>query len=147
MQQERLLRDIRKSEGYRQMPYRDSLGKWTCGTGHLLSPEDAAVMDRLTDKETHETQLMQDIANAIKIATDFAGDKWDVLTEAQEEVLTEMAFQLGNRLHQFKNMRAAMLDDDRDKMFAEMTNSLWARQTPARLKHAINKWSSDDGLT
>ena len=147
MQQERLLRDIRKSEGYRQMPYRDSLGKWTNGTGHLLSPEDAAVMDRLTDKEIHETQLMQDIANAIKIATDFAGDKWDVLTEAQEEVLTEMAFQLGNRLHQFKNMRVHMLNDAREKMYAEMTNSLWARQTPARLEHAVNKWSIDDGPT
>ena len=147
MQQERLLKDIRKSEGYRQMPYRDSLGKWTNGTGHLLSPEDAAVMDRLTDKEIHETQLMQDIANAIKIATDFAGDKWDDLTEAQEEVLTEMAFQLGNRLHQFKNMRVHMRNDAREKMYAEMTNSLWARQTPARLEHAVNKWSIDDGPT
>ena len=81
--------------------------------------------------------------NATLIAKAYADDMWPRLTDAQREVLIEMGFQLGNRIFKFRNMLAAIIDEDPVRVCGEMRDSLWYRQTTNRVEDLIKKWGMD----
>tara|TARA_R110000772_G_scaffold23112_2_gene62122 strand:+ start:70 stop:555 length:486 start_codon:yes stop_codon:yes gene_type:complete len=58
---------------------------------------------------------------------------WDELPQEMQHVLVNMAFQMGQRgLSNFKNMKAAIEEQDFAKTAVEMMDSRWASQTPER---------------
>ena len=58
---------------------------------------------------------------------------WDELPQEMQHVLVNMAFQMGQRgLSNFKNMKAAIEEQDFAKAAIEMMDSRWASQTPER---------------
>ncbi len=126
MNLEHLKNRLRANEGYSKDPYKDHLGNWTIGYGHLI--------EWITDRDLHESWLDSDIASAIKIAHTFAGESWDSLTDTRREVLVEMGFQLGSRLLKFVNFRGAVREGDHARAVTEMLDSKWAEQTPNRAK-------------
>lgn len=142
MNLQRLSDRIRRHEGYRATPYRDSLGLWTVGYGRLvekmLIPEGirtvGQLLDFLSELPTHEQWFQEDIADSIKIAHSFTSGMLESLSELRQEVIIEMAYQLGNNLHGFVNFRRAVLTDDHETAADEMINSRWAVQTPERAR-------------
>ena len=140
MNHNRLIESVKHHEGYRVEPYKDTLGKWTVGYGHLIHDE---YVRTFCNPDQHEKWLDDDIAGAMRRAEDYAHNKWGGLTDAQREVLIEMAFQLGNRIFGFKNLRQGIEDDDPVKVVAEMRDSEWWKQTTTRVEDAIKKWGSE----
>jgi GH24 family phage-related lysozyme (muramidase) len=141
----RLHASIRRHEGYRAEPYRDTRGFWTVGFGHLIHHRDlrqyaphrtlGELLNALSDTDAHERWFREDVARAESDAVRYIGPAWHVLTDARREVLTEMAFQLGGRtLNQFVRLREAIIARNWVRAEAEMLASRWHDQTPRRAK-------------
>ena len=148
MDQARLIASIKAHEGYREAPYRDSLGYWTIGYGHLLEdeliPSDRAsvgsLLDWITDPSTHEEWLEADVNDAHELAMRWLGFMWNNLNQVRKEVVTEMAFQMGTRLTEFKKFRAAIMDGEWEMAVTEMLDSKWAEQTPNRATNLAERF-------
>lgn len=136
---------IKLDEGYRPIPYQDSLGLWTVGWGHLLEDEIVGrawanssfgnLMNWLCDVNTHETWFQEDLDQAKRDAAKFAAGFWDDLTVGRREVLIQMAFQLGySRLRMFVKFREGLIAGDWQMAHDEMLNSRWHTQTKARVE-------------
>ncbi len=150
MNHDRLLESVKRHEGYRDEPYRDHLGNWTVGVGHLIHNMQLSalvnfrtlgdLLNWIADRETHEHWLRSDLLQAESDARRYIGDAWDSLSDARREVLVEMAFQLGGeRLGKFQKLREAILARTWVRAEAEMLDSLWARQTPKRAKELASR--------
>ena len=116
---------LRRDEGTRLKPYRDSVGKLTIGTGRNL--DDVGVSQ-------DESDLM--LANDIKHATIAleANFPWAMdLDEVRKGALLNMTFNMGVRgLAQFHNFLAKMQAKDFSGAATDMLESLWAKQVGAR---------------
>lgn len=129
-------------EGYREKPYRDTLGYPTVAGGIKIGPKGAALSNytftvprRVGDvwKEVFventitEMQLRPAIISALKGCND-----------ARRDVLISMAYQMGvPGLAGFKNTLAMVSEGNFDGASRGMLNSLWAKQTPERAqRHA-----------
>ena len=123
---EALTARVAAEEGFRGREYRDSRGRPTIGYGTLLpltEAEGRALLDaRLNDN-----------------ADTFVA-KWppfDRMPVEVREVLLDMSFQLGPAgVLGFKDMLAALAWDDWGAAANAALASKWARETPARAKHA-----------
>jgi lysozyme len=140
-----LKESIRKHEGYRRFPYLDSEALLTVGTGHLLHHTEiprglqtlGQLYDWMTDPARHAQWLVEDVNQAISIATTWLGPKFTQLTDTRQRVIAEMAFQLGDGLYGFENMKAAILDDNHDRAADEGLRSRWSQQTPTRARELM----------
>lgn len=158
MNRPRLERSVKLHEGYRSAPYRDTLDFWTVGYGTLidrlrlteLPDEIETVGDLLTwlhDDRHHHDWLQRDLDAAIGAAQRFAGRLWPTLTTDQQEVLAEMAYQLGSDgLWKFARMRRALRSADFEQVRAEMLASRWARQTPTRARTLADRMYRPPGI-
>lgn len=131
-----LLRDeIKRDEGLRLKPYRDTLGHWTIGYGHLLG---RIVPERMRDgisKAFAETLLADDLLIAVDMAHSMCGHKgieWRELSDARQRAFCNMAFNLGGRLATFHKMWERVEIEDWDGVAWEMLDSKWARQVGDR---------------
>ena len=128
-----LLQELRRDEGLRLTAYKDSLGYWTIGVGHLLGSR-----ARMTDISIDEAEalLIGDVEEAVALVDDLfqAVTFLKYFRGARYRALVNMAFNLGSKLRQFKNFRAAVLKEDWTRASAEMLNSLWAKQVGVRAK-------------
>ncbi len=142
-----LVLKIRQEEGYSKTPYRDTENVLTIGVGtnieHMALPQGVVTMgevwDWITDPGNHEMWLQKRIDDAIEDAENYVGAAWSGLSDARQRTLAEMAYQLGGEgLKAFVKLRQAILQDDWREASAQITNSLAARQTPARWRrHAV----------
>ena len=135
MNLERLLKSVKKHEGYRNNVYLDTLGKRTVGVGHLCVEdfwED--------DKEYEESFLMEilqkDLQEAIRGAKELMEEHGCAdIDERAEEILIEMVFQLGmTGVSKFRNMWKCLSELNYLGASFEMLDSRWAKQTPNRAK-------------
>jgi lysozyme len=133
MNMERLLKSVKKHEGYRNKVYLDTLGKRTIGVGHLC------VEDFWEDDKEYEEKFLMDILeadlqNAIKGAKDLMSENGCMdMDEVAEEIIIEMIFQLGKTgVSKFKNMWKALSALEYSTAASEMLDSRWAKQTPNR---------------
>ena len=135
---ERLKRQIKEHEGVRKKAYKDSLGNWTIGVGHLIKLPDEHNLLQVSLADVHVDQLfLIDLNQAIDDARKFI-DANDVPEEIFE-VVVNMAFNLGlTKLLQFKKFQKALKEKDFIKASEEMLNSRWARQLPNRSQELAN---------
>ena len=124
-----LISSIESNEGFRNMPYQDTLGYPTIGYGTKLpiSKKEAELLleDRLFALIT-ELQLKEPFIKGLPVVI--------------QEVLYEMAYQLGvNGLLEFKKMLEACEQRNWNNMIKEMKDSKWYKQTPHRVNKLISK--------
>ena len=162
----RLVENIKISEGFREYPYKDSLGKDTVGYGTLLpltvAEVEMVMRERfaislkgindggiifqglifpLTKSEAEyilQFRLNQKISAILE-------EKPIILRFPQEkqEVIFEMIYQLGTRgVLNFKMMWLALEDFHFQEASQEMLLSRWATQTPKRAEKLANQMKS-----
>jgi len=117
---------IKKHEGKRNKPYKDTVGKLTIGYGRNL--DDVGLSDAECDY-----LFANDYARAEQMARSFY--VYEFLNEARQGVLVEMCFQMGRAgVARFKRFLEAAQRKDWDAAALEMLDSTWAKQTPGRAK-------------
>ena len=125
---------ITRHEGIRRCVYEDQYGNPTIGVGHKLHKPVPA--DLCWGIAKIAAVLALDIEHARGNAIhDLGEEAWSRTPPAQQDVLTEMAFQLGGTgLMRFKKMLAAVRSADFETASEELLDSRLARQTPKRAK-------------
>lgn len=121
----KLIEQLKRHEGFRGTPYKDTVGKLTIGYGRNLD-------DRgITPKEA-EKLLKNDISSS-KSAL-FHKIPWVMrLDEVRQEALINMTYNMGiYGLMGFKNMLTALQYGDYNRVYKEALNSKWAKQVGKR---------------
>ena len=119
------IEDIKKHEGFRQFPYRDTVGKLTIGYGFNLDDVGLSV-------EESELILADRVA---AISADLAAtyDYYPSLPKEAKAVLIDMQYNLGKvGLSKFKRMHEAFRDGAYLHAATEMLDSRWAVQVGRR---------------
>lgn len=126
-----LIAELRRDEGVRHSPYKDTLGIDTVGVGHNLKAHPLCLIYPLTDAEVDHI-LATDLVDV------FAGlyehlPWWEDLTQARQRVLVNMAFNMGIAgLMTFKNTLAAIQNAHYQIAADGMLKSKWAGQVGQR---------------
>lgn len=117
-----LIENIKKSEGFVDHVYQDSLGIDTIGYGTKMP---------LTEKEC---ELL--LVHRLDKLKDEIFDKKSItilLPEKRQDVIFEMCYQMGVRgVLNFKKMWKAIEAGDYNEASKQMLDSKWANQTPQR---------------
>lgn len=117
--------DLKRDEGLRLKPYRDTVGKLTIGYGRNL--DDVGI----TEDEA-EYMLEGDIEHVLE-QLDRTLPWWNDLNESRKRALVNMAFNLGiGGLLKFKKMLAALKAGDYEHAAVEALDSRWAKQVGQR---------------
>lgn len=125
-------------EGNKLKPYRCPSGKLTIGIGHNL--EDKG----LTPKQVNMI-YEDDVAEVLKSAINVLGRAYTELSSERKCVILSMIFQMGEGgFGAFKKMIVALQAKDFDTAAAEMLNSKWAKQTPARASRLANMMRTNE---
>lgn len=125
---------IKREEGCRLHAYPDPLTggePYTIGWGHTGDDVEA---DSIWTQEKADLTFDTDLAGCV---SDLDSNLlwWDELNEPRMAVLLSMVFQMGiGRVLKFRNALQAMEAGDWPEAAAEMLDSSWAAQTPARAK-------------
>ena len=137
---------LRLREGYREEVYLDTLDKPTCGTGHLLSPEENAqyAVGDTIDTAVLDRWLEEDSEKAWNAA---AQQLQDLNIEKPEFIvaLGSVNFQLGTQwMNKFPSAYKALQNKDYDEAIRQVSTgsgkdgqSRWMEQTPVRVKDFI----------
>ena len=130
-----LLSLIKKHEGLRLHPYKDSVGKSTIGWGRNL--EDKGI----TQAEA-ELLLSNDVHDAEDDARALLGDGvFELLTDTRKAVMVNMAFNLGlTRLRKFVIMLKAIKEGRNLDVATAMLSSKWAEQVGVRATELARLW-------
>ena len=124
-----LIDDLEGDEGLRLHAYQDSVGVWTIGWGHT-GPEVKPGLT-WTVEEAHAA-LLADIAHAEQQLDDRL-PWWRKLSDVRQDVIVEMAFNLGvGGLLTFDHMLAAVQAGEWRRAASLMLLSKWARQVGHR---------------
>lgn len=133
-----MLEMLEQEEGFRQFVYDDATGKPllpgmvakghpTVGIGRALD------VNGITKAEAR--YLCENDIGRCEGDLDRNLRWWRELTEARQQVLCSMVFQLGwPKVSQFVKFRAALIRNDWPGAAQEMRESAWAQQTPARVE-------------
>lgn len=120
------LRDlVTKYEGLRLKPYRDTVGKLTIGVGRNIEDIGVSMPEAMF-------MLSNDLARVQQECLD--NFTWlKSLNQARQDVICSMVFNMGLRgFNEFKELVAALKNQDYEKAAEEMLNSKWSTQVPAR---------------
>ena len=132
-----IVRHLSAEEGLRTEPYKDHLGYWTLGIGHLIDRRKGGALPSwvrsfpITEDEA-ELLLKDDI---FPIEEELAHKLpwWDRLTPVRQAVLISMAFQMGvSGLLKFRRTLETIGRGEYHLAAAQMLESKWARQTAGR---------------
>jgi lysozyme len=125
MNAEKLAAQLAIDEGRRPRIYTDTVGKVTGGVGRNLT-------DRAFSDDEIDLMLKNDIA-IVESDLDHKLPWWRTMTEARQNVLANMCFNLGiDRLLGFINTLAMMKAGQYDSAASGMLQSKWATQVGAR---------------
>ena len=128
---EMIIKDLKRDEGFRSKPYKDTVGKLTIGYGRNL--DDVGISKR----EALEL-LRYDVFVANKELLSFPW--YDDLTSCRKRALLNMMYNLGfTKFRKFKKMIAAFEDEDYSLAAEEALDSKWAkRDVGARAQRIAN---------
>lgn len=148
----RLKSQITADEGCKYHIYKDTEGKLTCGIGHLITIEDAefGLPEKTPVSAWRVIEFFDiDLDSAIKKCQSIFPE-FDSMEHELQEILVNMAFNLGNRLKGFKKMIKAIEEKNYSEAAKQMKNSKWFKQVPnraARLIERIKKLASINKIT
>ena len=127
---------IGREEGCRLTAYRDSRGIWTIGWGRA----DAGVTEGMTCTQAQADGWRDNKILQTADQLEFHLPWWRTIGAARAAVLLEMAYQMGaGGLLAFDHALAAMQAGQWSAAAADMLNSDWAEQTPARAKREADQ--------
>jgi lysozyme len=125
-----LKEELTRDEGMRLTAYKDSVGLWTIGVGHLLGSTPRMTVITAAEADALLTaDLQAAIARAKSLCPSFGVGEG---RHVRDRALVNMAFNLGNRLAGFKKFLAAVNSNDWATAGVEMMDSQWAKQVGAR---------------
>lgn len=127
---------IKKNEGYSRTPYRDQLGFYTIGYGHLIKNNENFYFKTKYNKSYFDELFNQDFEHALK---DYKKNIYKKKhTKKDQDLLIEMTFQLGcEGVLKFKKMLYHINKKEKNMACFEMMKSLWYKQTPKRVENLI----------
>lgn len=129
-----IVENLKIEEGYSANCYLCSAGAHTVGYGRNISEGGVGISE-----EEAAYLLKNDVVRTI----DEVRQRWpwfDELNKAGREIAVELCFQLGApRLSVFKKMLAALEAHDYPTAAAELLDSKFARQVPARANRLANR--------
>jgi lysozyme len=125
--------ELRRDEGVRYWPYKDTKGIQTTGVGRNLQAKPLPANWAYPLSDAQVTQLLeQDIADTLA-NLDRNLPWWRSLDEVRQRCVANMAYNLGiGKLLGFKNALGAMQRGSYAIAAAAMLNSAWAAQVGAR---------------
>ena len=149
---EHFIEELIKHEGLKLQVYKDTLGIDTIGIGRNLedrgiTKEELEALDIPTIDHVYEYGITE--ADAVYLATNDvqiveeelvrAHPCVDRLDSVRQLILIDMAFNMGvPRLCKFKNMWAAVHNEDYPTAAKEMLDSRWAKQVKGRATKLAN---------
>ena len=143
------IKHLIKEEGLRLEPYKDHLGFWTVGVGHLIDCRKGGSIPPgvhcfpITEALTRQI-LVDDIH---KPHTDLATTLpyWYQLSKVRQVCLISMAFQMGFKgLMGFKNTLKMIEEGNYEGAATNMLRSKWARQTPGRANRIAEAMATNE---
>ena len=130
---------IKKNEGYSNKPYKDQLGFYTIGYGHLIKPNEKKYFNSTFNKEHFENVFEIDFNKSLKQYNTLFFRKFH--KQAEKELIIEMLFQLGPKgVSKFKKMLFYLNNKKKYMTCLEMMDSLWYKQTPERVNNLIKNF-------
>jgi len=133
-----LKKNIKKNEGYRNMPYKDILGYRTIGYGHLIKKNETFKEKKKINKGDLVKIFEEDFSLALKDY--YINYKNTKHSKEVKDVLIEMIFQLGiEGQKKFVKMNKYLKKNQFFMAALEMKKSLWHKQTPKRVDGLIKK--------
>lgn len=134
MNKTRLTKQLKRHEGFRGDPYKDTEGNWTIGYGHLL-PMSKPLARIILAKDMDIAE--QECWGRLKF---FGG-----LNSARQEALVNMMFNLGwPRLKRFVKMIAAAEAGDHELVAVEMLDSRWHLQVKGRAEELAEQYRTGE---
>jgi len=128
---------IKRHEGLRLKPYRDTGGVWTVGYGHNLEATGEPIPDQISEREA-EDLLERDLAKAT-LNCEFFIRGYDALDPVRKAVLVDMCFNMGlgsaesgKGLLSFRNTLALLAEGQYERAAENMLVSRWAEQVGDR---------------
>ncbi len=137
-----LIEQLKRHEGFRSKVYQCTANKRTIGYGYNLDANplklSAYELNRFCSKgitEKTAENLLVDQVYKLRFAMEANLPWWSKLNEARQDVLINMAYNLGlNGLLEFKKTMACIEHGDYAKASKEMLHSGWAIQVAGRSK-------------
>ena len=140
------LHHLELREGNVEYVYLDTLGKPTCGVGHLLTEDECSLyyIDQVVDKEIRDQWLEEDAKKAWEAAVqqiqDLNIDNLEFII-----ALGSVNFQLGTRwMDKFPSAYKALSSKDYDEAIKQVSTgsgkdgqSRWKEQTPVRVEDFV----------
>lgn len=125
MNRDALASQLLIDEGLKLKPYKDTVGKWTIGVGRNL--------DDVGISKSEAMMLLGADIDKVTAQLDERLPWWRSMSDARQQVVANMAFNLGiETLLTFKNTLAAMKDGRYAEAANGMLASKWALQVGAR---------------
>ena len=139
----RLKEEIIADEGTVLKVYRDHLGYFTVGIGHLITPKDeewgVSVGTPITQTRADEL-LFYDLNRVLKECEDNFHQNWQLWPEEVKLIIANMAFNLGiTKLKKFQLMFTAINAEDYKTASKEGLNSTWADQVYNRSRRLMDR--------
>jgi lysozyme len=123
---------IMQHEGVRTKPYKDSLGLWTVGVGHLIG--DGKTLPDSMNREFSQQEIMamfdQDFAKHVSIAQRTPG--WDKANDIAKGAMVDLAFNMGQWWDKFPNTAKALAAGDWKSAADGLRDSNWFKQVKGR---------------
>lgn len=122
-----LVADIKQAEGLSLVAYKDSLGFWTVGYGHLLPNQNYDWSGYTIDLATAEKFLETDLAQAQHVCTTLP--EWPCLdSAARRNAVIELEFNMGGKWKLFAKTRLDIQHKNWQAAHDDLLDSLWATQ-------------------
>lgn len=139
---ELMKKELIRDEGLRQVPYKDSVGLWTIGVGHLILGKDGkpetnvANLPKFWSREKCLAVLEEDMWKHYAPIKD--KDWYKALdTDNRRRAMTNMSFNLGSRLFLFKNTLAYLAKKQWGLAANNLIQSKWFTQVGQRASRIV----------
>ena len=127
---------IKKNEGFSSRSYKDQLGNYTIGYGHLIRKKEIVLF-----KKKIKVSFFQNLfENDFKTALDDYNKHFRKYSFSQniKELIVEMIFQMGiQNVLSFKKTLRHIRKNNKFLAALEMMDSIWYKQTPLRVENLI----------
>lgn len=122
---DKLIAELKRDEGVRNKPYRDTVGKLTIGVGRNL--DDVGLKE-----EEIDLLLKNDINDIVRQLSYSLPWVFTTLTDTRQRAVVNMAFMGVQKLLGFKRMLTALQNGDYSTAAGEALTSQWAAQVGDR---------------